>query len=165
MIGGRLFVRKFRRGNVVRVRSAEEIMATLDSDGTVDGLLLMPQMLKFAGREVRVRSSAHKTCDGSGEIRTMDRTVHLEGSSATEALTAVVRLVACSSSKPNGSSRPQNLRPRTHPGPMQRTWPRSGRRPGERTAPASPSTDAKLPTFDRLVSDYRNLIRASTFAT
>ena len=71
--------RKFRKGELVRVRSAEEILSTLDPDGTVDGLLFMPEMLQFAGREFRVRASAHKTCDGAAEIREMKNTVHLEG--------------------------------------------------------------------------------------
>ncbi len=69
----------FRKGELVRVRSAEEILSTLDSDGTVDGLVFMPEMLQFAGQEVPMRSSAHKTCDGAAEIREMDNTVHLEG--------------------------------------------------------------------------------------
>ena len=57
----------FKTETSVRVRSAEEILATLDSDGTVDGLLsFMPEMLQFARREFRLQSSAHKTCDGVG---------------------------------------------------------------------------------------------------
>jgi hypothetical protein len=71
--------RKLRKGDLLRVRSADEILATLDSDGTVDGLLFMPEMLQYAGREFRVQSSAHKTCDGAAGIRRMDNTVHLEG--------------------------------------------------------------------------------------
>jgi hypothetical protein len=74
-----LIKRRFRKGESVRIRSAEEILSTLDSDGTVDGLLFMPEMLQYAGREFRVRSSAHKTCDGTGAIRQMNKTVHLEG--------------------------------------------------------------------------------------
>lgn len=74
-----LIKRKFRKGELLRIRSAEEILSTLDSDGTVDGLLFMPEMLQFAGRELRVRASAHKTCDGAAEVRKMDNTVHLEG--------------------------------------------------------------------------------------
>jgi hypothetical protein len=73
-----LIKRRFRKGELVRVRSADEILSTLDADGTVDGLLFMPEMIPYAGREFRVRSSAHKTCDGAGEIRKMDKTVHLE---------------------------------------------------------------------------------------
>ena len=59
----------FRKGELVRVRSAEEILSTLDADGTVDGLVFMPEMLQFAGQEFPMRSSAHKTCDGAAEIR------------------------------------------------------------------------------------------------
>jgi len=71
--------RSHRKGDMLRVRSADEILSTLDSDGTVDGLLFMPEMLKYAGREFRVQASAHKTCDGAGASRQMDRTVHLDG--------------------------------------------------------------------------------------
>lgn len=71
--------RRYRRGDLLRVRSADDILSTLDSDGTVDGLLFMPEMLKFAGREFHVQASAHKTCDGAGSLRQMDRSVHLEG--------------------------------------------------------------------------------------
>jgi hypothetical protein len=74
-----LIKHKVHKGDVFRIRSADEILATLDSDGTVDGLVFMPEMLQYAGREVRVQSSAHKTCDGAAEIRKMEKTVHLEG--------------------------------------------------------------------------------------
>lgn len=74
-----LFTGRFRKGELVRVRGVEEILSTLDEDGTVDGVVFMPEMLRFAGQEFRVRASAHKTCDGAAEIRTMDKTVHLEG--------------------------------------------------------------------------------------
>jgi hypothetical protein len=70
---------KLRKGDLVRIRSADEILSTLDSDGTVDGLPFMPEMLQYAGREFRMQSSAHKTCDGAAELRKMDNTVHLEG--------------------------------------------------------------------------------------
>ncbi len=71
--------RRLRKGDSVRIRSVDEILSTLDSDGTVDGLLFMPEMLKFAGREVQVHSSAHKTCDGQAALRKMENTVHLAG--------------------------------------------------------------------------------------
>ena len=79
IIANRPTKRSFRKGDLLRVRSADEILSTLDSDGTVDGLLFMPEMLKYAGREFRVQASAHKTCDGAGETRQMDNTVHLDG--------------------------------------------------------------------------------------
>ena len=71
--------RRYRKGDLLRVRSADEILSTLDSDGAVDGLPFMPEMLKYAGREFRVQASAHKTCDGAAETRQMDHTVHLDG--------------------------------------------------------------------------------------
>ncbi len=68
-----------RAGDVVRVRSREEILATLDADGRIDGLPFMPEMLAFAGQELPVSKIAHKTCDTVSwtGIRRLDRTVHL----------------------------------------------------------------------------------------
>ena len=70
-----------RAGDTVRVRSTEEILATLDADGRVDGQPFMPEMLQFAGRELPVSKIAHKTCDTinrpSEGLRRLDRTVHL----------------------------------------------------------------------------------------
>jgi len=72
-----------RAGDVVRVRSREEILATLDADGRLDGQPFMPEMLRFAGRELPVSAIAHKTCDTinrpSTGIRRLDHTVHLAG--------------------------------------------------------------------------------------
>lgn len=71
-----------RRGDVVRVRSRAEILATLDADGAVDGLPFMPEMLGFCGRELPVFARADKTCDTiemTGTKRRMDATVHLAG--------------------------------------------------------------------------------------
>jgi hypothetical protein len=70
-----------RADDVVRVRSREEILATLDADGRLDGQPFMPEMLQFAGRELPVSKIAHKTCDTinrpSTGIRRLDHTVHL----------------------------------------------------------------------------------------
>lgn len=52
-----------RRGDVVQIRSAEEIMATVDDEGRVDGMPFMPEMLQFAGRTFTVNKRADKTCD------------------------------------------------------------------------------------------------------
>jgi hypothetical protein len=72
-----------RAGDVVRVRSREEILATLDADGRLDGQPFMPEMLQFAGRELPVVKIAHKTCDTinrpSTGIRRLEHTVHLAG--------------------------------------------------------------------------------------
>lgn len=72
-----------RAGDSVRVRSKEEILATLDADGRLDGQPFMPEMLQFAGRELPVDKIAHKTCDTinrpSTGIRRLENTVHLTG--------------------------------------------------------------------------------------
>jgi hypothetical protein len=67
-------------GDWVEVRSREEILATLDEHGRVDGMLFMPEMLSYCGKTLPVFKRAHKTCDTirySG-ARTLERTVHLE---------------------------------------------------------------------------------------
>jgi GT2 family glycosyltransferase len=74
-----------RVGDRVRVRSRDEILATLDADGRVDGLPFMPEMLAFAGRDYVVDAVVHRTCDTvktsgtSGTTRGMERAVHLAG--------------------------------------------------------------------------------------
>jgi hypothetical protein len=69
-----------RRGDIVQIRSAEEILATLDEDGKVDGMPFMPEMLEFAGRTVSVSGRADKTCDTTHRtgLRRLHDTVHLE---------------------------------------------------------------------------------------
>jgi hypothetical protein len=72
----------YRRGDVVRVRSAEEILATLDSNGTINGMPFMPEMLQYAGQEFPVYASAHKTCDAinlTGTSRRLEKMAHLNG--------------------------------------------------------------------------------------
>jgi hypothetical protein len=70
---------ELRAGDVVRVRSEAEILATLDPDGRLDGMPFMPEMLQHCGREVRVYRRADKTCDtiGPGPHRRLTGTVHL----------------------------------------------------------------------------------------
>ncbi len=70
-----------RAGEWVEVRSAPEILATLDTRGELDGLPFMPEQLAFCGKRLRVQSSAHKTCDTiTGQLlgRRMEGCVHLE---------------------------------------------------------------------------------------
>ena len=67
-----------RAGELVRVRSAAEIFATLDDQGKFDGLPFMPEMLKYCGRTLPVTQRADKTCAGDGTVRRMHNTVHLE---------------------------------------------------------------------------------------
>jgi hypothetical protein len=71
-----------RVGDLVEVRSAEEIMATLDVRGELENLPFMPEMLKFCGQRLTVHKVAHKLCDtinGSG-LHKMANAVHLTGS-------------------------------------------------------------------------------------
>jgi len=70
-----------RAGDWVEVRSAEEILATLDDRGSLDALPFMPEMLQYCGRRFRVFKSAHKTCDtiSTYKNRRMANAVHLEG--------------------------------------------------------------------------------------
>lgn len=70
---------RLRVGDVVEVRPAHEILATLDSNGDCERLPFMPEMLAFAGKRFRVTASAHKTCDtihGTGGRR-LESAVHL----------------------------------------------------------------------------------------
>ncbi len=75
-------VLNLRVGEVVVVRSAEEILATLDENGELEFLPFMPEMLKFCGRQLTVHKVAHKLCDtiSATGMRRMDRAVHLTDS-------------------------------------------------------------------------------------
>ncbi len=52
-----------KRGDVVEVRSAAEILATLDERGTLDGMPFMPEMIAMCGRRAQVFRRADKVCD------------------------------------------------------------------------------------------------------
>jgi hypothetical protein len=68
-----------KAGDLVEVRSREEILATLDADGRLDGLPFMPQMFQFCGRRFPVLARAHKTCDViAGEARRLPDGIHLD---------------------------------------------------------------------------------------
>jgi len=69
-----------RAGEWVEVRSKDEILATLDANAQLDGLPLMPQMLKYCGQRFKVYKRAHKTCDTVFPVRgrRMTDAVHLE---------------------------------------------------------------------------------------
>ncbi|MFF4774465.1 hypothetical protein ACFY05_16565 [Microtetraspora fusca] len=70
---------RLKVGDVVEVRSEEEILATLDEKGELDSLPFMPEMRRFCGRRLVVHKVAHKLCDtisGTG-MRRMEDTVHL----------------------------------------------------------------------------------------
>jgi hypothetical protein len=69
-----------RAGDWVEVRSAEEILSTLDELGRLDALPFMPEMLQYCGKRFRVFKSAHKACDTLRTYRNrhMQDAVHLE---------------------------------------------------------------------------------------
>jgi hypothetical protein len=70
-----------RPGEIVEVRSRDEIMATLDERGELDSLPFMPEMLRFCGQRFTVAKRAMKLCDTitwSG-MRRMEDAVHLTG--------------------------------------------------------------------------------------
>jgi len=71
---------KPRVGDWVEVRTKEEILQTLDSQGQLDGMPFMPEMFAFCGRQFQVYKRAHKTCDTVFPVRgrRVDRAVHLE---------------------------------------------------------------------------------------
>ncbi|AQZ67292.1 unnamed protein product [[Actinomadura] parvosata subsp. kistnae] len=70
-----------RVGDLVEVRSAAEILATLDERGELDSLPFMPEMLAFCGQRLTVHKVAHKLCDtiSRSGMRRMDNAVHLTG--------------------------------------------------------------------------------------
>ena len=72
---------QFRAGDWVEVRSKEEILSTLDTDGRLDEMPFMPEMFAFCGKRYRVFKRAHKTCDTVHEYkgRKLKNTVHLDG--------------------------------------------------------------------------------------
>jgi len=59
-----------RNGDVVEVKSAAEILATLDEGGALEGLPFMPELVQYCGRCFVVDKRADKVCD----------TVHYTGS-------------------------------------------------------------------------------------
>jgi hypothetical protein len=69
-------------GDWVEVRSKEEILKTLDSQGRLEGLPFMPEMFQFCGKRFQVHKRAHKTCDYTHPFpfytRRLERSVHLE---------------------------------------------------------------------------------------
>jgi hypothetical protein len=74
-----------RTGDVVEVRPAAEIMATLDENASLGGLPFMPEMLEHVGKRYRVSHRVEKICDTAGKVpggpsssRRMRRTVFLE---------------------------------------------------------------------------------------
>jgi len=70
-----------RAGEWVVVKSAQEILATLDQNARLENLPFQPEMFALCGRRLRVAKVAHKTCDTINKTggRAMSDAVHLEG--------------------------------------------------------------------------------------
>ena len=71
-------------GEVVEVKSREEILATLDETGALDKLPFMPEMLAFCGKRLTVTRRADKSCDtvsaANKRLQRFENTVHLDDS-------------------------------------------------------------------------------------
>jgi hypothetical protein len=72
--------RPLRPGDLVEVRPAAEILATLDVSGALDMMPFMPEMARHAGRRYKVSRRVDKICDtiGGTGSRRMYATVYLE---------------------------------------------------------------------------------------
>jgi hypothetical protein len=72
--------RPFRPGDVVEVRSATEILATLDDDGSLEAVPFMPEMLPHVGKRFTVTRRVEKICDtiAATGSRRMTDTVYLD---------------------------------------------------------------------------------------
>jgi hypothetical protein len=69
-----------KSGDWIEIRSKEEILATLDSQGKLGGLPFMPEMFQHCGKRFRIYKRAHKTCDtitGTGGRR-LSEGIHLD---------------------------------------------------------------------------------------
>lgn len=73
--------RRLGVGERVRVRSAEEILGTLDDGGALDGLPFMPEMIDWTGQTFRVLRGVEKTCVSGHPVRRFphDDVVILDG--------------------------------------------------------------------------------------
>ncbi len=68
-------------GELVEVKSKDEILATLDLMGRNRGLYFTPEMVKYCGNEFRVLKQLDKMVnEKTGELRKISSTVLLEGS-------------------------------------------------------------------------------------
>jgi len=65
-------------GDRVVVRSAQEILRTLDADGRLDAMPFMPEMIAYIGREMQVARRMQRTCVEGPGLRRLDDTVALE---------------------------------------------------------------------------------------
>jgi len=73
--------RRFRTGDTVIVRSHAEILATLDANGTLDGLPFMAEMVEACGKPFRIQRRVERTCVAEHPMRRFaaDDVVVLDG--------------------------------------------------------------------------------------
>ena len=69
---------RFVRGDLVEVKGASEIAATLDADGRLEGVPFMPEMAAHCGKRFRVHRRADRTCVEGLGMRRLDGTVFLD---------------------------------------------------------------------------------------
>jgi hypothetical protein len=69
-----------RPGELVRVRTAREILDTLDGDGAVEGIPFMPEMIRYIDKQLHVSNRVEKICWYTSEScsRHLPSTVLLE---------------------------------------------------------------------------------------
>ena len=148
-----------RRGDLVEVRPAAEILATLDFEGCLEGVPFMPEMLGHVGRRFMVEARVERACDTITQkgARRMPETVLLDDlrcdGSAHGGCQAGCRLYwkeawlqRVSADEPRAPSEPDNGLERRAHASTRASWRRRARAvplPGDR-APA-------LDRADRLV--------------
>ena len=67
-------------GELVQVRTEEEIRQTLDKNGQLRGMAIMPDMLKYCGKQLIVHKRVERIfMENTQEVRSMKDTVLLEG--------------------------------------------------------------------------------------
>jgi hypothetical protein len=119
-----------RVGDLVEVRSEQEILTTLDDQGATDGLPFMPEMLEFCGKRFRVDKRADKTCNTITvmESRRLHDTVHLEN-------------LRCSGSDHGGCQAQCFLF-------WKESWLKRVQEPVVASQPISPSAERHAPAFE-----------------
>lgn len=66
------------RGQLVQVHELDYVLATLDSDGKLEGLPFMPEMAALCGQPFRVTRQVERTCVAGAGMRQMRNTVFLD---------------------------------------------------------------------------------------
>ena len=95
-----------RIGEFVQVKSADEILAMLDERGRMEALPFMPEMLQFAGKQLRVyrRPSKHATLPIGPECTECMTLFTWKGSAVMAQRMAAARPGACCFGRRLGSS-------------------------------------------------------------